>query len=153
MRELVNHKVIIDELINSCKIRQLRKLDVRGFYKDDIIQELHTVGLKLPKQTGLTTYIRGQIAPGSNCAALCYFRLDYTSYARDNENDTHNTADNAPRNVFLMNEHFLHTVGEKCKGLSVFYVHQLALQPTYRKALYLKLYELAGDDLVIVELY
>ena len=89
MREFVNHKVIIDELINSCKIHQSRKLDVRGFCKDSIIRELHTVGLKLPRQTGLTTYIRGQIAPGSNCAALCYFSLDYTSYVQDDEDVTH----------------------------------------------------------------
>lgn len=150
MRELVNHKVIIDELINSCKIRQLRKLDVRGFCKDSIIRELHTVGLKLP---GLTTYIRGQITPGSNCAALCYFSIDYTSYVQDDEDVTHNALDSAPRNAFLMDKHFIHTVGEKCKGLSVFYVHQLGLSATYKNTLYLKLYELAGDDLVIVELY
>jgi hypothetical protein len=139
INDTINHKLIIDELIKSVKLQQRRKLWHGGMSKEFIIQEFHTVGLKLTCQVGLTTYVRSQITKGSKACVL----VNQAAYVIGSYNKT-------TENVFNIDQH---SIDEIDTELTIFFVEQCAVPSEDKCRLYNYLYQLAGEELVIVELY
>lgn len=138
MENTINHKLIIDELIKSVKLEQLRKASHGIMSKEFIIHEFHTVGLKLTRQVGLTTYVRSQITKGSTA---CVITNQPYIYDEDAEN------------VFDIDQQSIDEISRINTGLTTFFVEQQAVPSGDKRRLYNRLYDLAGQDLVIVELY
>jgi hypothetical protein len=138
MENTINHKLIIDELIKSVKLQQARKSSHNVISKEFIIHEFHTVGLKLTRQVGLTTYVRSQITRGSKA---CVITNQPYIYDEDTEN------------VFDIDQQSTDEISKIDAGLTTFFVEQQAVPSGDKRRLYNHLYDLAGEELVIVELY
>lgn len=138
MENSINHKLIIDELVKAVKLQQSRKASHGAISKEFVIREFHTVGLKLTRQVGLTTYVRSQITKGSEA---CVITNQPYIYDEDTEN------------VFDIDQQSMDEISKIDTGLTTFFVEQQAVPSGDKRRLYNHLYDLAGEELVIVELY
>lgn len=138
MENTINHKLIIDELIKAVKLQQVRKSSHNVISKEFIIHEFHTTGLKLTRQVGLTTYVRSQITKGSKA---CVITNQPYIYDEDAEN------------VFDIDQQSTDEISKVDTGLTTFFVEQQAVPSGDKLRLYNYLYDLAGEELIIIELY
>lgn len=138
MENIINHKLIIDELIKCVKLNGYRKPEDYGIGTDFHIREFHTVGLKTTRQVGLTTYIRTQITKGSKA---CVITNQPVIYDEDTEN------------VFDVDQQSMDEMCRADTGLTTFFVEQHAVPCGDKLSLYRYLYSIAGEELIIIELY
>lgn len=142
MENTINHKLIIDELIKAVKLQQSRKPWAAGMPKELMIREFHTVGIKLTRQVGLTMYVRSQITKGSKACVIVNQATSVSGpYCENTEN------------VFDIDQQSTDEISNIDTGLTTFFVEQQAVPSGDKRRLYNHLYDLAGEELVIVELY
>ena len=145
MENFVNYEAIIGGLINGIKSHFNTEAKLNEYNRCKhvfptylLVNDFHTVGIKSTRQTGLTSFIKTQIAKGTKACVLTANPIFYKDL------DNLNVID-------VFNVDFYDYV--RSSDFTTFYIEQEIYSADYKDAVFKSLYEKVGKDLIIIELY
>lgn len=158
MENFVNYEAIIGGLISGIKshFNTEARLDEYDGCKNTfstylLVNDFHTVGIKSTRQTGLTSFIKTQIAKGTKACVVTtnpifYKDLDNLNVIDVSNVDFHDYVCNSDFTTFYIEQD---TYSKIEKGN----LHNKKRFVPGKDLVFKSLYEKVGRDLVIVELY